>query len=187
MYAIRRELFTAPRSNTILDDFVISMNVVLSCHRLVYDEEAIGEEQNCMSSKSEFLCKSRVIAGAVQSLKQRQGIPSPNLKVALFCYVSHKLLRWTAPFFLITFFIASCHLAFSSGELGYIFVMAAQVLFYGLALIGFMLDKKAKKIQAVLLPYYFCLANGAALYGIYKGVLNKQSVTWHKFDRLKAS
>jgi len=33
------------------------------------------------------------------------------------------------------------------------------------------------------LPCYYCLENGAALYGIYKGLFNKQSVKWQKFRR----
>ena len=84
MYAIRRHLFIKPSSNIILDDFVISMNVALNGYRLVYDHEAVGYEQSDISSKIEFLRKSRVIAGAFQSILQNEGVPSIKNKGLFF-------------------------------------------------------------------------------------------------------
>jgi len=76
MYAIRKELIIRPSPNIILDDFVISMNIPLQGYRLIYDEKAVAVEKSIISSKTEFLRKSRVIAGAIQSLKQKEGVPS---------------------------------------------------------------------------------------------------------------
>jgi len=187
LYAIRKELFVPPPPDTILDDFVISMTVVSKGYRLVYEQDAVGEEQNFLSPGEEFFRQARVVAGAVQSLKRRQGIPSSLLTREMFCYLSHKLLRWFAPVFLVALFFTNCHLALSSGKPGYPLIMAVQFLFYGFALTGFVVKKREHPTQAFLFPYYFCLMNAAAFYGIYKGVLNKQPVTWHKFHRLQSN
>jgi len=186
LYAIRKELFVPPPPDTILDDFVISMTIVSKGYRLVYEQEAIGEEQNFLSPGEEFFRQARVIAGAVQSLKRRQGIPSQSFTREMFSYLSHKLLRWFAPVFLVLLFVASCHLALFSGKPGYLLIMAVQVLFYGFALTGSVVNRRSHPAQTFLLPYYFCLMNGAAFYGIYKGILNKQPVTWRKFHRLQS-
>lgn len=183
MYAIRRKLFVPPSSNIILDDFVISMNVALNGYRVVYDEDAIGDEESTISSKTEFLRKSRVIAGAIQSILQKEGIPSINDKKLFFCYFSHKFLRWMSPIFLIVLLFVNFRLAILSGEIFYSYLLYLQVLFYLLAICGLALVETIK-VQILSKPFYFCLVNGATLYGIYKGLFNKQPVKWQKFNRV---
>ncbi|MHC4453631.1 MAG: glycosyltransferase family 2 protein [Planctomycetota bacterium] len=183
MYAIRRDLFVPPSSNIILDDFVISMNVALKGYRVIYEEEAIGVEESADSGKTEFLRKSRVIAGAIQSIMQKEGVPSIKQKGLFFCYLTHKFLRWLMPIFMIGLFIANCRLSFLSGETIYGFSLALQGSFYLLALCGIFFVKNIN-LQIISKPFYFCLVNGAALYGIYMGIFNKQSVKWQKFVRV---
>lgn len=182
LYAIRRDLFVPPSPNIILDDFVISMNIASNGYRLVYDEEVIGHEKSTTSYKTEFLRKSRVIAGAIQSVMQKEGVPSIKQKQLFFCYVSHKFLRWMVPLILILLFLTNLRLLILSGELIYFMTLFAQTLFYMLAVSAPFLLKKIR-IQLTLIPFYFCLVNGAALYGIFKGLFNKQSVKWETFSR----
>ena len=183
MYAIRRDLFVPPSPNIILDDFVISMNVVINGKRLVYEKEAIGHERSSSSYNVEYLRKSRVIAGAVQSVMQKEGVPPINQKGVFFCYASHKLIRWMIPVLIIVLFAANASIFFSSYNGGvYSVTMLAQVLFYLMAVLDMFIAKK-HKLPLTSIPFYFCLVNSAALYGIYKGILNKQPVTWRKFSR----
>ncbi|MCK5230389.1 MAG: hypothetical protein KAR13_09000, partial [Desulfobulbaceae bacterium] len=184
MYAIRRELFVASSPNTILDDFVIAMNVAKSGHRVVYESEAVSYEKSTISHKGEFIRKSRVIAGAIQSVKQREGVPAGYQAGLLFCYLSHKYFRWMVPILLVVVFWASCHLAAFSQSRIYIFCLAIQTFLYFLAASGYVL-KHHVKIFMLSIPFYFCLENGAALYGIYKGLLNRQAVKWRKLERVR--
>jgi len=185
MYAIRRKLFVPPSPNIILDDFVISMNTTLLGYRLVYEGEAVGHEKSTTSFKTEFLRKSRVIAGAVQSVMQKEGIPSLKQKEVFFCFVSHKYLRWIIPIILIILFIVNLFLMILSGELIYKSTFIAQTVFYLLAVLDLFIVKKYS-IRLTSIPFYFCLVNGAALYGIYKGLFKKQPVKWRKFSRAEA-
>jgi cellulose synthase/poly-beta-1,6-N-acetylglucosamine synthase-like glycosyltransferase len=186
MYAIRRKLFVPPSPNIILDDFVISMNIVLSGYRLVYEKEAVGHEQSSSSSKIEFIRKSRIIAGAIQSVLRREGVPTLKQKGLLFCYVSHKFLRWMIPIILIVLFISNLRLVLSLGGTIYITTFLAQVLLYLLAVSDLLIVRKFN-ISLTSIPFYFCLVNSAALYGLYKGMFNKQSVKWQKFGRQPGS
>lgn len=182
MYAIRRKLFLKPSNNIILDDFVISMNVALQGHRMVYDGEAKGYEKNVNSNSVEFLKKSRVVAGAVQAIKQNEGIPDPSQGLLFFCYVSHKLLRWHAPLFLLSLFGLTVYLyGVTLDPCAGIFLML-QVSFYLVALLG---GGVLGKIKAPFfsVPFYFCLVNCAALFGLYKGWFNKQATKWRVFSR----
>lgn len=182
MYAIRRELFMPPAPNIILDDFVISMNVALQGKRLIYDGEAKGYEKSTISHAKEFLRKSRVVAGAVQALKQAEGIPRPSQKGLFFSFLSHKMLRWLVPGLLLALFYANIFIVLHGGSLIYQLCLALQVSFYFLAVTGLLIGGESK-YPFIGIPFYFCLVNGAALYGLYKGFLNKQPVTWKKFSR----
>jgi cellulose synthase/poly-beta-1,6-N-acetylglucosamine synthase-like glycosyltransferase len=182
MYAIRRELFMPPAPNIILDDFVISMNVALQGKRLIYDGEAKGFERSTISHAKEFLRKSRVIAGAVQALKQAEGIPSPSQKGLFFSFLSHKMLRWLVPGLLLALCYSNIFIVVHGGALIYQVSLAGQVIFYFLALTGLLIGGESK-YPVIGIPFYFCLVNGGALYGLYKGCLNKQPVTWKKFSR----
>jgi len=183
MYAIRSKLFVGPSADTILDDFVISMNVALGGKRLVYESEAKGYEKSTISYKSEFLRKSRVIAGAIQALKRGEGIPGPNNKGLFFSFISHKLLRWLVPCFLILLMISNLVKVADNIYSLYLFSLLGQILFYFAAFIGVFRSKNSDHWLTAI-PFYFCLVNSAALYGIFKGLLNKQPVTWKKFERI---
>ena len=182
MYAIRRELFIPPAPNIILDDFVISMNVALQGKRLVYDAEAKGYEKSTISHFTEFLRKSRVVAGALQALKQAEGIPGPSHKGLFWSFVSHKLLRWLVPAMLLAMLFTNVVIVAQGGGIVYQIVLFGQIIFYALAGTGWLIGGESR-FQVIGIPFYFCLVNGAALYGLYKGCLNKQPVTWKKFSR----
>lgn len=181
MYAIRRELFIPPAPNIILDDFVISMNVAIQGKRLVYDSDAKGYEESTIPHFTEFLRKSRVIAGAVQALKQAEGVPAPSQKGLFFSFFSHKMLRWFVPVFLIVLMFTNILIVVCGAGTFYTVCLAGQSIFYLCALLGIIWDKS--RLPFIGIPFYFCLVNGAALYGLYKGCLNKQPVTWKKFSR----
>jgi hypothetical protein len=87
------------------------------------------------------------------------------------------------PIFLVGLFIANFRLFFLSGETIYGFSLAFQGIFYLLAFSGIIFSKYIK-YQIISKPFYFCLMNGAALYGIYKGIFSKQPVMWHKGARV---
>ncbi len=182
MYAIRRELFAAPSSNIILDDFVISMNVALQGFRLVYEGESRGYEKNVNSCYIEFLKKSRVVAGAVQAIKQGEGVPGPGKGLLFFCYISHKFLRWHVPLFLIVLFLLTGYIYWVTATMFMGLVLAGQLLFYFLALLGGIIPGRVK-LPILYVPFYFCLVNGAALYGLYKGWFNRQPTKWRMFSR----
>ncbi|MGE0823672.1 MAG: glycosyltransferase family 2 protein [Candidatus Binatia bacterium] len=180
MYAVRREHFRSPSAGLILDDFVISMSVARLGYRVLYDPEAVATEESTQTSQEEFRRKVRIIAGGMQALQRGEGLPRWQQPLLLFCYVSHKLLRWLVPCFLVFLFFASICLMNSPV---YWFAMYSQLIFYGVALlyaIGFM---GIRRLSGGGIPYYFCLVNGAALLGLWKGLFGTQSGTWQRTTR----
>ncbi len=180
MYALRRPLFQPPSVGLILDDFVISMNVARAGYRVVYEPEARATEQGTLSSQEEFRRKVRIVSGGMQALRRGEGLPRLEQPFLLFCYVSHKLLRWFVPCFLLTLFLSSFWLSNTS-----IYALAyyGQVLFYGVAGMYAAGVPLLRRWRASGVPYYFCLVNGAALIGLWKGLFQTPSGIWQRTTR----
>ncbi len=181
MYALRRGLFQSPPDFIVVDDFVISMSVAIQGSRVVYDPEAVAIEGGTESAGEEFRRKIRIVAGGIQALKFGQGVPGIQQPLLVFCYMFHKLFRWLVPVFLLVAFVSS-GLLFSEGYI-YQFAFICQLLCYLMAL-GYakgIFEFNSKTWLRV--PYYFCLVNGAALVGIWKGTVGAQAVTWQRTSR----
>ncbi len=180
MYAVARHCFRPPADHTVVDDFVISMTVARLGYRVLYEPEAVAIEESTSTSHEEFRRKIRIVAGGIQAFVQGQGVPRWQQPLLLFCYVSHKLLRWALPFFLLLVFAASLALASS---LFYRLLLWAQVLFYGAAACYAWNVLAVRKWRLGNISYYFCLVNMAALIGCCKGLFGMQAVTWQRTQR----
>ncbi len=183
MYAIRRSLFQPPPDDTILDDFVIAMEAARAGYRIIYEPEAIAYEDAVPNLKSEFNRKSRIVAGAVQMMKRGLGIPNARQKLLWFQFLSHKFLRWVMPWILIALLLVNLRLvaadvhSFASFRdiLGIYWVtVAAQIVFYSLALCGIIFNR----VLVTAVPQYLCTMYAALILGLIKGLADKQEVTW---------
>lgn len=183
MYALRKELFRTLPSDTILDDFIIGMNVALAGKRVLYDPSAIATENATMDVWQEFRRKVRIVAGAFRELLRGQGVPGPFRPQLLWSYLSHKVLRWLVPWCLLVILGVNIALAWRPGpDLVAIALLLAQVAFYGCALIG-LTRANARWPAVVGVPFYFCMVNTAAWLGALRGVTGIERVTWKKAER----
>lgn len=180
LYAIRRQLFVAPPSDTILDDMAIPLGIIRAGYRVVLEPRAIAHEAGSETATEEFARKARVIAGAVQFLLRRDGsVPAANVQI-LVSLISHKALRWLSPWFGALAFIASLRLAWYSPV--FAALAAAQGLILLLGLLG--CSPVIRRWAPVALAHYFCLVQTAAIYGFIRGLAGRQAATWRRFARV---
>jgi cellulose synthase/poly-beta-1,6-N-acetylglucosamine synthase-like glycosyltransferase len=180
MYALRRELFQPPSEAIVVDDFVVSMNVARLGYRVVYEPKAIAVERGTSSGAEEFRRKVRIVAGGVQALLRQEGVPRIGQPVLLWSYISHKLLRWLIPVFLIVLFVTSAAL---SGEHLYALALVVQVAGYLTALAYPVLPAFTRSIPGASVAFYFCLVNLAAISGIWRGLGHSQTAIWARTNR----
>ncbi|QDU36083.1 Poly-beta-1,6-N-acetyl-D-glucosamine synthase [Maioricimonas rarisocia] len=180
MYVMRRELFRPLRPDTILDDFVTSLNIIRQGYRIVYVPEAVATENATPCWKQEFRRRIRVTTGAAQVLF-RGDWPRPwQQPIACFEFVSHKLLRWIGPFLLLAVLVTNVAVA-DSGPV-YLSLLIGQMLFYGLAALGW-LSAAAREFAPVGVPFYFTMSHCAVAVGLLKGLFVKQQGTWERTPR----
>lgn len=180
MYAVRRPLVRLAAHGLIADDLVTGMNVGCQGYRLIYDADAIAEENPTPTDSQEFKRKIRVVAYAIQSLFEGEGIPSLKQWRLLWVYLSHKALRWFVPVFLILALFSNGILALSSRT--FTALISGQVLFYSLAFLNWRFPKLQSRVFRI--PYYFTMVNTAALLGIWRGLRRKQQSVWNRTERI---
>jgi len=185
LFSVRRELYQDVPPDTVLDDFMISMLIATKGYRIIYEPNAYASETASENVSEELKRKIRIAAGGIQSILRLKSLFNPfKYPILSFQYVSHRVLRWTVtPFLLIAVFVLNILLALRTGELFYQAFMAAQVLFYVLALTGMIMEKRHIRIKALFIPYYFCVMNYAVLMGIIRYFTTKQSAIWEKAVR----
>jgi cellulose synthase/poly-beta-1,6-N-acetylglucosamine synthase-like glycosyltransferase len=179
LYAVRRQLFSAPMGDTILDDMAIPMGVLQKGYRVVIEPLATAHEQGVASAKEEFLRKSRVVAGAIQFLSRKDSsVPlwAPQVMLSL---LSHKALRWLSPAFALCTFVSSLVIAGSSPT--FTIVAFGELGLLGLGLAG--CSPPLRRLPLVGLSHYFCLVQAAAAAGFVRGLTGRQSVLWRRFVR----
>ncbi len=185
LFSIRRSLYQPVETDTIIDDHMIAMRIAEKGYIIAYEPEAYAMETASANSKEELKRKIRIAAGGIQSIFRLKKAANPFRNPLLtFQYISHRVLRWTVtPFLMILVFILNIIIAAQTQHPLYIALLAGQVVFYGLSIVGYFLEKKNLKVKAFFIPYYFCLMNYAVIAGIYRYFKKSQSAAWEKSKR----
>ncbi|WP_162670633.1 glycosyltransferase family 2 protein [Gemmata massiliana] len=181
IYAIRKALFPGIASGTIIDDFVIPLDAKLqSGCRIVYDPDAVAYEETAPTMRAEFRRRVRIGAGGFQSIGMLWPLLSPVHGWVSFTFLSHKVLRWVCPFFLLGMLGANALLL--SDPL-YASTMGAQAAFYALAAAGNWLPAQPRFLRFFRLPTMFVSMNAALFLGFFRWCLGRQGGTWKRTDR----
>lgn len=188
LFSVRRSLYQPVQPDTILDDFMISMQIAEKGYRIVYEPDAYASELSSENIKEELKRKVRIAAGGIQSILRLKKLMNPFHDPLLsFQYISHRVLRWTVtPFLMILALVFNILIVIQSGGLIYQLLLAGQIGFYGLALAGWVLETRKIKVKALFVPYYFCMMNYAVLAGIGRYYKGSQSAAWEKAKRKSA-
>jgi len=187
LFAIRTELFRSVSDDTILDDFIISLNILSEGYLLKYAPQAVASETASFNVHEEMKRKVRIAAGGMQTFLRMLHLLNPFKYGRLtFQYFSHKVTRWTfAPwcFFLmipVNFIIV----LLNPHQYLFTVIFSVQLLFYWAAVLGYIFDKLKLKLNVLFLPYYFTVINLATILGQFRYFLGAQSAAWDKVRRL---
>lgn len=187
LFAVRTELFDKVEPDTLLDDFIISLRIVKKGYTIQYNPEAYAIETASADVKEELKRKIRIAAGGIQSILRLKDLLNPfKYGVFSFQYISHKVLRWiVVPFSLPIILLSNFLIVYNigCGKNIYGLLLALQVLFYFLVIVGWVLKNLKVKIKILFLPYYIYVMNYAAWRGLARYLKGKQSVNWERAKR----
>lgn len=187
LFAVRRELFEDMRTDTLLDDFILSLRIAMQGYTIAYCAEAYASESGSADMQEEEKRKVRIAAGGLQSIWRLRPLLNPFRYGWLnFQYVSHRVLRWSiTPILLFLLLPLNIALIFMvNNPLFYVVILALQVLFYLLGLWGYYLSKKHIKSKILFIPYYFLFMNVNVIRGFrYLSKRKGSSGAWEKARR----
>lgn len=102
-YAIRRTLFSNIPQNFLVDDFFIGFTIVTQGHNALLNMNAVCYEDVTTNWQQEFQRKVRIATGNFQNLGYFKKYIINSSPVGIV-FLSHKVLRWITPFFLLVMF-----------------------------------------------------------------------------------
>ncbi|HEY8507327.1 MAG TPA: glycosyltransferase family 2 protein [Steroidobacteraceae bacterium] len=177
IYAIRRSLYE-PMPADAISDFVNPLQIVRAGHRCIYESDARSYEKAADSFDKEFRRKVRIVNRAWRALLRMRSLLNP-FRYGLFSIqlFSHKLLRWLVPVFLLALIFVNAALL-DEGRI-YQAAMAAQAVFYALALAGYLVRARQQMPAVLSIPFFFCLANLGSACGIIDALRGKTYTTWN--------
>ena len=176
LYAVRRSAYV-PLYHEACSDFIIATKMVEQNLRAVYEPNAVCTEQTNRHSDKELKMRVRIIAQTFTDLWRHRAMLNP-LRSGFYGVqlVSHKVMRYLVPFFLIGLFVASAVLA--SGSLAYRLMFAAQAAGYTCPALAWALDRVGIQSRLLAFPQYFMLANLASLIACYQFLRGERYARW---------
>ena len=144
IYAMRRDLWRPLPPDTLLDDVLAPLRVVLEGYQVTFDSHAHAFDEAPKDAEQELRRKMRTLTGNFQLLAQEPRLLVPGVNPVWLQFMSHKIGRLFVPYALMAIFASSAALA----PLSWIYATAfgAQVMFFALAIYGATLDRRERVV-----------------------------------------
>lgn len=162
LFAVRRELFEEMPTDTLLDDFILSLRIAMQGHTIAYCANAYAVESGSEDIFEEEKRKVRIAAGGLQSILRLRPLLNPfRYGIFSFQYISHRVLRWSlTPVLLFLLLPLNPILIFTtSTPLQYAIIWLLQSIFYLMGSLGYCFAMKHIKDKIFFIPYYFLFMN----------------------------
>ncbi len=171
-YLFRRSAWTSLPVDTINDDFVLPMSIVLRGFRAVFEPAIVATEMERSKSRQEFRRRIRIGAGNLQQAVRLARLGDPRRGWIAFAFLSGKGIRGILPFLLVAMIGASLALAVE-GSTAFALIACAECLAVVLAVWGSrvpgMREGRLSGTLLYLLEGYLALAVGAGFVLLRRG------------------
>jgi cellulose synthase/poly-beta-1,6-N-acetylglucosamine synthase-like glycosyltransferase len=176
IYAVRRALYVPLAPNTLLDDVLVPMRIVLAGYRVIFIRAARAFDFSSSTAAHEFSRKVRTLAGNFQAVAMEPRLLDPRANPVLFQFVSHKLMRLVVPYCCIAALVSSALLG------GPVFraIFLAQGLFYAAGLLMLTPLRSSKVAAMSRVSWTFIVMNAAAVVGLWFYLTRDEHEIWRK-------
>jgi cellulose synthase/poly-beta-1,6-N-acetylglucosamine synthase-like glycosyltransferase len=175
-YALRKNLFEKVPGEFLVDDFYISMKIIEKNYKCINELEAICYEDVSNDIRQEYRRKSRISAGNFQNLKTFRRFLFKPFSAAGFCFISHKVLRWLTPFFIIVSLISLGVLSINNQY--YFYLLIGEIILLFSPFIDYLARKAGFHLRLLRFISYFTYMNVALLKGFFQFLRGINSGVW---------
>ena len=179
-YAQRRAL-CVPFTEGLAPDFLSVLRTVEQGFRAVSEPAAVGMMTSVKDSKQEFERKVRTLIRGMTALFAYGQVLNP-VRFGVFAIemLSHKILRWCVPFFLISALVSSLLLIDSPW---FLFVSFVQTAFYLTAFLAWRGWSVVRQSLPGKIALYFSMVNAAILVAWVKYAIGVRQELWTPSQR----
>lgn len=181
IYSIRKDYYHPVPKNYFMDDFYITMHVLHDGKKAILEPQAVCFEDISNIMHEEFRRKVRISIGNYQNLKTFKSLAYSIFTGLSFSFISHKILRWFTPFFLIVCFIASGLLSIEHTEYAIVFLI--QIILLSIPIIDYIFQKMHIHSRVLRFVTHFYSMNLALLLGFFKFLKGINSNVWQPTKR----
>ncbi|MGH7357858.1 MAG: glycosyltransferase, partial [Candidatus Rokuibacteriota bacterium] len=169
--AVRKSLFRELQPDEDVDD-ATPLDVLLQGYRVVFVPGALASDEPPSTPANEIRARARMTVLASTAILRRSRLLNPvaHPRIA-FAVWSHRILRWLTPVWAAGVLVASAALA---GRPFYRMALTAQVLVYGLALVGWMAGTRGTSVAALRVPFGFVVWNVGFALGLVRALRGKR-------------
>ncbi len=174
-YAQRRAL-CSPFTEGMAPDFLSVLRTVQQGYRALSEPAAVGEMSSVKDPRQEFDRKVRTLLRGMTALFAYTSLLNP-FRHSRFAFAlwSHKVLRWTVPFFLVAALLAPLVLL---NHPFFVLVLCAQVAFYATAVIALAEWGNLHHTLPGRIALYFSSVNAAILAAWYRYSFGVRQELW---------
>ncbi len=180
-YAMRKNLFIPIPDNFLVDDFFLNLNVLKNRKKSINDMKATVSEDVSDMLIEEFRRKKRIAAGSFQNLSHYAGLLWPPYTSLSFSFISHKILRWFGPLFLILIIISNVFI-FIRNEI-YIYSIYLEGILIIITIIDLIVSRFNKHIVFFRYVTHFFAMNLALSLGLVNFLKGIKTNVWEPTKR----
>jgi cellulose synthase/poly-beta-1,6-N-acetylglucosamine synthase-like glycosyltransferase len=183
-YAIKSDLVIEIPNNFLMEDFFLSMSVLLQNKSSITEPLALAYEDLPGSIEEEFKRKRRISAGNFQNLSVYFPLLFGGSRSVAFSFFSHKIIRWFGPILLFTAFTMLTFLSVLSpiAKLYQLLFVISNVILLA-ALFDYALKYLNIHVNLFRLLRYFLLMNFALFLGFIDYVSGVKTNIWKPTQR----
>jgi cellulose synthase/poly-beta-1,6-N-acetylglucosamine synthase-like glycosyltransferase len=171
--AVRRELFK-PMEPQYGEDCIVPLDIVSLGYRVVFQPDALAYEARIADPRAEMRARVRMALRSFAGTVSRKHLLNPlRFPGVAWAILSHKLLRWFTPYFLVLAFVLNLLLL---GHSVYRVTFALQIIFYVSAVIGGVLDARRIRVPLVSTIYAFSLMNLGVCVGVTRALCGQRVI-----------
>lgn len=174
IYSVRRDLYTPLRPQSC-SDLVEPLALVRRGYRVVFEKRALAFESSSTSIAEEFRMRVRVAAHGIDGILDNADLLNIfRHRWVSLQLISHKVLRWMAPLFLLNLFGMSAVLMIRPGFRA---LFVAQMSFYTVSILLAWAPRRGRW-RILGIPFHFCALNAAVIVGVSELISGKVYTFW---------
>ena len=180
-YSVRRDYYSQVPPMFFMDDFYITMNVLEHHGKTINNLDALCNEDVSNKISEEFRRKVRISIGNFQNFGRYWKLLWPPWTGLAFAFLSHKVLRWLGPFFIILLLVSNAFLW--DKTILFKILLIGQLIMLCMPVLDIMLKKLNIHVFLLRFISHFYLMNLALLVGFFKFINGVESNVWKPTQR----